>query len=282
MEDLVYNLSLGAIYLASCFVLLLLGRIMFAVFHPSINTKDELTEKDNLAFSISLVGYYIGIMLTIGAALTGEHVSISSDLISIGIYGGASIIILNISFFIAEHLMLPKFKLRKEIIEDQNTGTGVIEALSYIAIGLIILGANTGGFNALTILVAWLVGLLGLVIVTRFYNIITPYDIHDEIEQNNVAAGVAFSGVILAAGILIGSAISFHHESVLDILTYSGIAILVAALILPVFRFITDKILLPGAKLTDEIVNQEIPNIGCGLIEASAYVGTALLITWCF
>jgi hypothetical protein len=46
-------------------------------------------------------------------------------------------------------------------------------------------------------------------------------------------------------------------------------------------RFITDKILLPGQNLTDEIINQEKPNIGAALVEAFAYIGGSVLITWC-
>jgi hypothetical protein len=45
-------------------------------------------------------------------------------------------------------------------------------------------------------------------------------------------------------------------------------------------RVFADKILLPGRNLTDEIVNQDKPNIGAGLIEAFAYVGSAVLIVW--
>ena len=42
----------------------------------------------------------------------------------------------------------------------------------------------------------------------------------------------------------------------------------------------TDKILLPGQKLTDEIVNQEDPNVGAAIVEAFAYVGGSMLIVW--
>jgi hypothetical protein len=46
-------------------------------------------------------------------------------------------------------------------------------------------------------------------------------------------------------------------------------------------RLVTDKILLPGERLTDEIVNQEKPNVGAALVEAFAYIGGSVLITWC-
>jgi len=51
--------------------------------------------------------------------------------------------------------------------------------------------------------------------------------------------------------------------------------------ILPILRWLTDKILLPGQKLTDEIINQEHPNLGAALIEAFAYIGGAIILTWC-
>jgi len=56
----------------------------------------------------------------------------------------------------------------------------------------------------------------------------------------------------------------------------------IGLLILPVVRFVTDKILLPGQNLTDEIVNQEKPNIGAAIIEAFAYIGGSALIIWSF
>ncbi|MEM7109994.1 MAG: DUF350 domain-containing protein, partial [Bacteroidota bacterium] len=36
----------------------------------------------------------------------------------------------------------------------------------------------------------------------------------------------------------------------------------------------------PGQNLTDEIVNQEDPNCGAALVEAFAYIGGSVLITW--
>jgi hypothetical protein len=45
-------------------------------------------------------------------------------------------------------------------------------------------------------------------------------------------------------------------------------------------RFLADVVLLPGQKLTDEIANQDKPNVGAGFIEAFSYVGASFLIVW--
>ena len=62
----------------------------------------------------------------------------------------------------------------------------------------------------------------------------------------------------------------------------TGILLLIALIALPVTRLITDKVILPGYDLKVELVEQSKPNIGAGLIEAMAYISSALLITWCF
>ena len=56
---------------------------------------------------------------------------------------------------------------------------------------------------------------------------------------------------------------------------------IVGLILLPVARILTDRILLPGRSLADELVNQEKPNQGAAFLEASSYIGASFLITWC-
>ena len=61
-----------------------------------------------------------------------------------------------------------------------------------------------------------------------------------------------------------------------------GIDVLAGIILLPVLRIVTDKILLPKRKLTDELVNQEKPNNGVAFIEAFSYIAGSILFTWCW
>ena len=45
----------------------------------------------------------------------------------IGVYGLLTIILLNLSILINDKILLSGFSVKKEILEDQNAGTGVIE-----------------------------------------------------------------------------------------------------------------------------------------------------------
>ena len=52
---------------------------------------------------------------------------------------------------------------------------------------------------------------------------------------------------------------------------------MVGLLLLPLVRLFADKVLLPGARLTDELV-QDVPNVGAGAIEATTYLAASILI----
>ncbi len=278
--------SEGVAYLLSAFIIFYLGKLIYKLFHPKVNVKDELVEKDNFAFAVAHTGYFIGLILAIGSAIIGPSNGFLIDLLDIFIYGILGILLLNISTLINDKFILPKFCVHKEIFEDRNVGTGVIEAANAIASGLIILGAVSGEsgdllFGLITAVSFWLIGQLVMILISYFYNAIVKYNVHDEIEKDNVAAGVAFAGAMIAIANLIRYGLMGDFISWQETLSDVGIEVLIGIILLPIVRFLADKILLPGQKLTDEIANQENPNVGAGLIEAFSYIGGSVLITWC-
>lgn len=282
MNSVIDTILSTVVYLSAAFVLFFIGKLIYKLTHPSINVKEELVFKDNFAFSLSHVGYFLGLLLAIGGAIIGESKGIKLDLIEIGVYGAIAIVLMNISIFINDKLLLRKFSNRKEIIEDQNAGTGVVEGSASVATGLIILGAVYGeGGGIDTALVFWAIGQLMLIVTAFVYNMILPYNIHEHIEKDNVAVGIGFAGALLAIANLIRHAIMHDFVSWQSSCFDICITVIVGLVLLPVVRFLTDKILLPGQRLTDEIVNQEKPNNGAAMFEAFAYIGGSILITWC-
>ena len=275
------NLIVAVIYLVVSFTLFFIGKIIYQLIHRSINVDDELVEKDNLAFSFANVGYYIGLVLVIlGVYASSDGIShITEDLIDVAIYGLLSIILLNLSVIISDKLILRKFSLKKEIIEDQNAGAGIIEGSFCVANGLILYGVMAGNEDSfLEIMILWAIAQVVFMLVGFVYNLITPYDVLKHIEKDNVAVGVGFSGAVIAIANLVRYGIQMEADNWIlvgeNLLLETGIGLLM----LPIVRFLTDKILLPKRKLTDEIVNQEKPNVGAAVIEAFAYIGGSLLI----
>jgi len=272
----------GLILIIAFYILFFIGKLVNDGLHREYKLNVELVEKDNAALALAVAGYYFGLVFAIGGTMVGPSVSILESLLDIFIYGAISIILINASWYICDKLILYKFKISDELIRDHNQGTGVVSAGVSIASGLIIFGAVQGeGGNIWTVVAFWAMGQIFLILAGLVYNLITPYDIHDEIEKDNVAAGVSFAGALVAMGTIIGLAAESDFvswkESLPAYFSYS----IVGLILLPLIRFLTDKILLPTVKLSHEIASQEKPNVGAAYIEAFSYIAAALIFYWC-
>jgi len=272
----------GIILIAVFFIIFFIGKIVNDLLHREYKLTEELVEKDNPAMALAMVGYYFGLVLALGGTMTGPHTSIVDDILDLSIYGILGIILLNVSWFLCDKIILHQFKVSDELVRDKNQGTGAVTCAVSIASGLIIFGAISGtGGNIWTTIGYWALGQLMLMIAVKVYNLITPYNIHDEIEKDNVAAGVSLAGMIIGMGIVVGLAAQGDFSSWKeDLPPYLAIS-LFGLVILPVVRLLADKILLPTVKLTDEIVGQKTPNIGAAYIEAFSYIAAAFIIYWC-
>ena len=272
-------------YIAVSFLLFFIGKMAYQLFHPRVKVAYELVENDNLAFAFAHVGYFIGLLLAIGSVMLGESEGLVNDLMGIGIYGLLSIVLLNLSLIINDKIILSNFDLKKEIFDDKNVGTGIVEGANAVATGLVVMGAITGeGYGEsgpiVNVLVYWILGQVILFVTSKIYNLMTSYDVHYHIERGNIAVAVGYSGAIIAIGNLINNALAHDFDSWMVTVQDVGFNVIVGFAFLPIARFLTDKILLPGQKLTDEIVNQEDPNVGAAIVEAFAYVGGSMLIVW--
>ena len=270
------------VYLAACFAVFVAGHLVFILFRRSYNIQDELVEKDNAAFALVLCGYYLGLTFSIGGVIAGPSAGMESDLIDILVYGPLAILLLNLSALINDRFILSEFDIRKEILQDQNRGTGVVEFAVFVATGLNIFGALYGqGGSIFTAIAFWALGQIVLVLVGKYYNLITQYNIHEQIEKDNVAVGIGFAGALIAIGNLLRAASAEHFTSWEENLTTFSLFMVVGLILLPCARILTDRILLPGRSLADELVNQAKPNQGAAFLEASSYIGASFLITWC-
>lgn len=245
---------------------------------------EELTGKNNASIGVALSGYYIGLAIAISGVVTGPGSgSLWTDLLAVAVYSLMAIILLNISALINDKLILYKFSNEKELVEDQNSGTGATMAGSYLATGLIVSaavsGEATGGWwkGIPACLVFFALGQIMLILAGLWYQVITKYDVHKVIgDDNNVAAGVGFGGFLFAVGYVVRSAMIGESTSWgVDLVSFV-LYVVIALILLTIGRFITDKVFLPKAKISDEIGKQG--NIAAAAVSAAIYITIALLI----
>ena len=268
----------GFIYLAVVLVLLVIGKWVYDALHRRFVLRTELIEKDNVAVALAVAGYYLGLVIVLGGVVSGPaSFSVVDDVIGFVIFGLLAIVLLNLSAWINDKVVFSSFDNEKEIVEDRNAGMGAVEGGSYVAVGLITAGAMSGEGGLLPGLVFWVSGLVALVVAGLLYDKLTSYDLHDQIEKNNVAVGVAFAGVLIGFGNIIRLAGQGDFVSWNESLTEFGYYTVVGLILLPLIRLFADKVLLPGASLSDELVKAR-PNLGAGVIEAVTYLAASMLI----
>ena len=136
--------------------------------------------------------------------------------------------------------------------------------------------STSGPSPWLTTIVFFLLGQIVLVLFARVYQWATKYDIHAEIEKDNVAAGVALGMGMISIGIVLLKATMDDFVSWKDNLTEFAMLAAVGFVILMIMRKFTDRVLLPNTTIAHEIANDQ--NIGAAWIEGVVSIGMAAII----
>jgi len=114
------------------------------------------------------------------------------------------------------------------------------------------------------------------VLFARIYNLITPFNIHDEIERDNIAAGVAFGGTLIALGVILMNAASGDFVSWPYNLMVFVEKTALACLLLPIFRIVLDKLFIRNSDLNHEISQDQ--NLGAGILEMTNAIGFSVVL----
>lgn len=276
-EVLVQDLSRIAAYIILYLVLFTFAKWIKDFITPySLN--NELTKKDNLAVAITMAGYYMALVaIFIGAMLGPSSDNLLKDIQSVGSYSILGLVLLNLSRFINDRVLLRRFSNIEELTVEHNIAVASVQFGSYLATGIIAAAAihGTGG-GVVTTLVFFVLGQFSLHLFSLVYDWLTPYSIHEELKNKNTAAGIAFGGTLIALGLIIFNGASGDFTTWQESLTDFFILNLVAFVFLPVARWIMDRLVIPGDDLSREI--QQDRNIGAGFLEATVAISFSLVL----
>ncbi len=289
MTELFWLLYSGG-YLIFAIIFLFIGNKLFDRLTPySVNT--HLTEKDNAAVGLLLSGFMLGITAVLRGVLAGDTPekpdwqSFSKDLIPILIYGSLGLLMLFAAGILNDKIVLRRFSNQEEIVTNQNSAVGIIMAATYIGSGLIIAGSISGGLDIGSVILTFFIAQCGFIIFGLVYQLVTKYDDQKEIGQNkNLAAGIGFSGNLIAFSMILTKGLTVDVElsvtwNLADRLLhmlYYGIA---GSLLLVILRFITDRVFLPGGRISEEVVKDK--NLNAGYIEATLALSVGAILFFC-
>lgn len=263
------------IYLAISCIMLYLSKFMFDKF-SLFKPEKELCECNYTAI-IAFCGYMLGIAFILVGAFVGPSASsFKMDLLMYVAYALVGIVLMTISGFTTRKIMLNRFDNAKELLQDKNIGTAAVYFGFYIASGLIIAACVNGEFGGvLSSIFYYVLSVCFMFIFLRIYDFLTPYSVHEELENDNHAVGIALAGNIIAIGIILMKATLGDVEGWKNSLLTYFVDLSAIMLMLPVVRFILGNFIVKAINLNKEIKEN---NIAAGLVEFTGIVCFALLI----
>lgn len=254
-----------------------------------VSSTNELAQKDNYAFGVSVAGGLLALCFMLASAVAGEIAgSLAEEAINVLSYAVVGIILLKLGMMINDNIIMRGFSVTEQL-RNNNMAVGVVNGSNLVAQGIITSAAITWveieswqglGFVAMI----WLVSQVVISLVT-FIRMSVYKRRHSDsswqaaIEGNNVALSIRFAGQVIAAAITVTAAshmIAFLPllwlTSMLSLLAYSlALVIIVWAL----YRIILPTVLF-GVNVVEEVDEQG--NIGVGFIEASLFVSISLIL----
>ena len=284
--DILTYLPRGLVYVALGLVVLTLAKLARdAVTRHRI--EEEIVTKGNLAVALRLSGYLVGIILVFLGALyeplggdgyvgLGFDRAFGLEVLWVFLYSLAGIVALNLMRLVTDRLVLYRFELEREIIQDQNAGAAAAEFGVNVASGLVIAGAIAGEGGPLNALAFFGLGLGVLILFALFYEWTTPFNIHDEIERDNPAVGIALGGNLIAIGLVtfkatFGDFVGWQ-AGILEFVVYS----VVGFVLLYVLRLAVDLVLLPHTRVSQQVAGGR--NVGVAFVETAVVVSSALIL----
>jgi uncharacterized membrane protein YjfL (UPF0719 family) len=241
-----------------------------------------LTEYDNPAMGIAIAGYLFGVFWTVTVLLGNLSYELLPDLLGVLLYGGVGIVLLTVVALATCRVFLGMGI--QEQLAARNVAAAIVVAGVYIATSLTYSGTLSGeGGGFWIMLLFFLLGQLALLGITYAFRWLTSYDDVQEIAAGNMAAALALTGLLIAVGLIVRRAVSGEYIGFLPSLGGFLLALLLALVFYPVRQVLVQWILLGGpmhwhASLLDSEIARD-KNVAVGLLEATAYVTSALFLT---
>ena len=271
--------------------IILLGAMRFLLGLTSkVNSTEELAQKDNFAFGVSVAGSILALGLVLTGAITGENASsYMMEIIGMLAYGTYGLILIKVGRVIQDKVALQHLN-KTELIKEKNLTIGIIDAAGAIATAIIIRavllwvdGLNVSTFIAITS--GFVVAQAVLVLVTRIRERKYAKNnqegcLQEALSDGQLALAIRYSGQVISTALAVTAASHFLVYSpetlVINLISWLVFGIIMTLLV-ALLTTIAKRIVLWGINLVEEVDQQH--NIGVASIEMATSISIALILT---
>ena len=266
--------------------IVLLGAMRFiSGLSAKVNSTEELAQKDNFAFGISVAA--LGIVLT--GAISGENApSYMMEFIGMLAYGTLGLILIKIGRVIHDKLSLQHINKTEEILK-QNITIGIVDAAGAIATAIIIRavllwvhGLDVNTFIA--IIAGFVISQAILLLVTRLKERQYAKNnqgscLQEAFSQGQTAIAIRYAGQLISTALAVTAAshfLTYSPETLLNTLVSWFVIAIIMTLLVAILTAIAKRIVLWGINLVEEVDQQQ--NIGVACVEMATSISIALIL----
>ncbi|MGJ8674721.1 MAG: DUF350 domain-containing protein [Pseudoalteromonas sp.] len=299
MEQLVKFVPFSSdilVYLAidlSIAVLLLLAIRSFSGVFSKVSVRNELGEKDNFAFGISMAGRMLSLTIVL-SAVVGRHTHLGYEVAALGmvVFGAVGILLVRAGRYAHDKVVLNRLD-KNQMIAEKNISVALVDAASSIASAIIIKSiidwAVGTDVNTLIAIFSGTTVVLSVLLLTtrvyerRFANNNQDNSFQDTLCQGHLALAIQHSGNLIGTAIAVssaGSILAYEPESYVSNITGWLLVGLTFAVSLIILASVSKRIILAGVNWKREVDLQH--NVGIASIEFVLSIGLALLIAGLF
>jgi uncharacterized membrane protein YjfL (UPF0719 family) len=296
MEQLVKLLPLSSdilVYLAiDIFIAVLL---LFAIrslsgWFTKVSVRNELGEKDNFAFGVSMAGRMLSLTIVL-SAVVGRHTHLGYEYAALGmfIFGVLGIVLVRLGRFFHDKLVLNRLD-KNQMIAEKNVSVALVDASSSVASAIIIKSiidwSSGTDLNTLIAILSGTMVVLGiLLLTTRFYEVLyansnQSYGFQRTLSQGQMALAIQHSGNIIGTALVVssaGSILVYDPTAYVSNVTGWLITGIGFSILLIVLTSISKRIILSGVNWKTEVDLQH--NIGIASVEFVLSIGLALIVS---
>jgi len=271
--------------------IILLGAMRFiSGLSAKVNSTQELAQKDNFAFGISVAGSVAALGIVLTGAISGENASsYMMEFVGMLAYGTLGLILIKIGRVIHDKLSLQHINKTEEILK-QNITIGIVDAAGAIATAIIIRavllwvhGLDVDTFIA--IIAGFVISQAILLLVTRLkerqYAKNNQGDcLQEAFSQGQIAIAIRYAGQLISTALAVTAAshfLTYSPETLLNNLVSWFVFAIVMALLVAILTTIAKRIVLWGINLVEEVDQQQ--NIGVACVEMATSISIALILT---
>lgn len=275
------GLGQGAVYAVIAFVFIVIAKIIADKRTVNIDDDHEIGEKSNKAVGFRRTGLYLAYAIAFAGTLSGESIGFVNDIIALVVDGIVITLCLFICRAINDRIMLANVNNDDEALKG-NSAVGLTELGMYVATGLVLNGSFSGASETLangvlSALVFFILGQAALLICGYLYELMTSFNLRDEIQKANPASGIALAGMLIALGVILRSSVAGPSAGWTADLISFGIYTLYGIILLLIFKKAVDIFLLPGTTVAVEVERDR--NVAALVLTESGIIAVAIVIS---